>query len=81
VSLQDENDIIPWDEQPKPTGQLNYEAFAAALGWKFRGAQLPAWARLEAYEQEAFTAGAHQVIQKGWVQAQPGGTARHRRRT
>jgi hypothetical protein len=77
--LQDERSIIPWDDEPRPTGQICYEAWAGTLGWRFRGARLPSWKSLEPYEREAFTEGAHTVIQKGWAEAQPSSTAKRRR--
>jgi hypothetical protein len=63
-------------QESAETGRICYETFAGLLGWKFRGVALPPWPDLPQYEQEAFRAGAHDVIQKGWVQAQPG---KHRR--
>jgi hypothetical protein len=60
-------------------GRITYEAFAAALGWKFRGAQLPPWNRLEPYERDAFREAGHQAIQKGWVQAQDSSTIKRKR--
>ena len=70
---------VPYEESAE-VGKIAYEAFAAALGWKFRGAQLPSWSALPGGEQDAFRAGGHEAIQKGWVQAQPPPTGKHKRR-
>jgi hypothetical protein len=77
-----DDDIISGDEPPKGIGQINYEAFAAALGWKFRGIQLPPWGSpaLMDYERRAFQAGAQQAMQRGWTDSSPSAGA-HRRRT
>jgi hypothetical protein len=70
---------VPYEESPE-TGRICYEALGDALRWKFQGAALPRWADLEPQERDAFGVAAHQVIQKGWKQAQPTvSAARHAR--
>lgn len=57
---------VPYQESAE-TGRICYEAFAGALGWRWKGEPLKPWADLELFEKDAFRAGAHDVIQKGWV--------------
>lgn len=54
----------------RETGQACYEAYAKYLAaergdWGFRPWESLSWA-----EQDAFRAGAHAVIQEGWIMAQ-----------
>lgn len=68
--------------ESRGTGQILYETWAASLGWQFRDARLPAWPDLYPAEQDAFMLGAHEVMQKGWAQAQappPAPRGRHER--
>ena len=67
----------PYDVN-RETGQICYEAFAGLLGWKWRGLPLPSWEKLEPVEQDAFRAGAHDAMQRGWSQGvEPAG--KHKR--
>jgi hypothetical protein len=49
----------------KETGQIAHDAFRAKMGW-----EPLAWEDLSWREQEAWRAAAHEVMQKGWTQAQ-----------
>lgn len=62
---------------PRETGQMAYEAFAGAHGWTIAGRAMAPWDRLAETEQDAWRAAAHEVMQKGWTDAQRG---RHHRK-
>lgn len=56
-------------EEYKEIGQLNYEGYAASLGWQLpTGGLLPPWAQLDPRNQDAFREGARRVMQHGWTE-------------
>ncbi len=73
------SDLFGEEPQFKGVGQINYEAFAAILGWRIDGQRMPLWPQLADREQQAWHAAAGDVLQKGWVEAQPGRQGRRRR--
>lgn len=77
ASLTEE--VASWDPPPKSIGQLCYEGFAGALNWERDGHAMRPWHLVPLREQVAFEAGAHDVIQRGWQDAQPHPPGRHAR--
>lgn len=77
VSLTEE--INSWNPPPKSIGQLCYEGYAGALGWEQNGKSMVSWEHLTLREKVAFEAGAHDVMQRGWQDAQPHPPGRHAR--
>ena len=64
-------------EPQREAGQINYEGFASSLGWERDGYVLPPWEMLPGREQDAWRAGAHDVMQRGWLDGQEPPAGRH----
>jgi hypothetical protein len=77
MSLTDE--LMAWSEPPREAGQICYEAYAGALGWEQDGAVMPPWEKLTPRLQDAFRAGAHDVMQRAWTDGRANPAGRHAR--